>query len=325
MSPAATCMRLANSCRCTRSAAVIVRTVSSLSVSAIRSVRSRMINTSPRERPSRTTGLDSRYSTRSSTTAVDRSRSPVTVSSAAGGSPRPVRGRPIGAVRPSIRSAASLLTRTMPAVSTASTPSSTPLRTAVWFCTSAMSSSGCTPSVRRSQRRRRRRKVRTARVSAPTAVTPITASSGGRSSKTPVRSNPTLTSPTGVPVLSRTGTFARADSPRVPVCQSTTSLPASTSSNGVLTSSPMREGVGWARRMPSSSAITTKSAPVRSATSVAVRWSSPSLSDSASGLTSAEETRATSARTCGSSASVLAMPRAVDSASARSCWTASAR
>ena len=82
------------------------------------------------------------------------------------------------------------------------------------------------------------------------AVAAIRVSRGGRSSKTPARSKPTLTSPTGVPLSSRTGTFARADSPRVPVCQSTISWPSSTCWYGVLTSSPMRDGVGWARRMP---------------------------------------------------------------------------
>jgi hypothetical protein len=72
----------------------------------------------------------------------------------------------------------------------------------------------------------------------------------GRSSNTLAGSNPTLTSPTGETFAGRTpsapggqiGTFARAETPSVPCCHVTTSLPASTSRKSVLTGWPRRRG-----------------------------------------------------------------------------------
>ena len=94
--------------------------------------------------------------------------------------------------------------------------------------------------------------------------------SAGRSSNTLARSNPTLTSPTGAPPAGgKTGTFARADSPRVPVSHVTTSCPDSASSKLVLTTSPRRSGFGCARRMPLSSVMTTNRPSVRAVTSAA--------------------------------------------------------
>ncbi len=77
------------------------------------------------------------------------------------------------------------------------------------------------------------------------------ASSSGSSWNTLAGAKPTLTSPTGSSVSgSRTGTFARADSPSVPDSHATVSRPASASAKLVLTTSPSSSGSGWARRMP---------------------------------------------------------------------------
>ena len=81
--------------------------------------------------------------------------------------------------------------------------------------------------------------------SAAAAATAMPTTTAGRSSKTLARAKPTLTSPTGEPPATGfTGTFARADSPSVPVSHSTTSSPASASAKLVLTTSPSRVRIG---------------------------------------------------------------------------------
>ncbi|KIX78770.1 hypothetical protein SF23_04690, partial [Streptomyces sp. MBRL 10] len=73
---------------------------------------------------------------------------------------------------------------------------------------------------------------------------------------------PTDTAPTISPSAARSGTLPRAERPRVPSSISITSRPARASAGSVETGSPIRSGLGWARRMPSRSMTTTYSAPV---------------------------------------------------------------
>jgi hypothetical protein len=99
----------------------------------------------------------------------------------------------------------------------------------------------------------------------------------GRSSNTLAGSNPTLTSPTGETFAGRTpsapggqiGTFARAETPSVPL------LPRDDLAAGEhlaeVGADRLAEeaGSGWASRMPWSSVITTNRVPVRAVTSAA--------------------------------------------------------
>lgn len=55
----------------------------------------------------------------------------------------------------------------------------------------------------------------------------------------------------------RMGTLTRHDSPSVPVCVPTYVAPDNGTDGSVETRSPIRSGLGWEKRMPSSSVTTT--------------------------------------------------------------------
>ena len=68
---------------------------------------------------------------------------------------------------------------------------------------------------------------------------------------------PTDTEPMTCPDADRSGTFPRADNPRVPRSMPTTSPPESGTDGSVLTRCPTSAGLGWLYRIPSSSVTTT--------------------------------------------------------------------
>ena len=119
---------------------------------------------------------------------------------------------------------------------------------------------------------------------------------------------PTLTAPTTrSESISRTGTFARIDGPRVPVCSTTSSRPDSATEGSVLTGFPNSVGLGCDSRIPRSLVITTNSTPVPARTLVAMFCNGPFTSSSAGGTSPSY--MATSARTAGAAASTRAMSR----------------
>jgi hypothetical protein len=114
--------------------------------------------------------------------------------------------------------------------------------------------------------------------------------------------------------MPKTGTFARADSPRVPVSHEVVSRPRSAALGSVLTIWPSIEGVGCASRAPFSSVTTMNSARVRSRMAVAVRWMTPPARSLADPGSSSALIRCTSPRISGADATVRAIARAVSSA-----------
>ena len=85
---------------------------------------------------------------------------------------------------------------------------------------------------------------------------------------------PTETAPTIRPP-SRSGTFARAERPRVPVSTASTVPPRSAAPGSVLTRWPMRRGSGWETRIPRASVTTTNVVPVARRIASARRCTSP--------------------------------------------------
>ena len=159
-SPLSRCSRLANSWRWARSTVLINCTASSWRVSDSTSVRSRTTSTVPSSRPSRDTGRAETTTIRSPTVAsVGVESAALNTSSTRGVSPISSTGRPGSLPTSSSRHASSLTNVVFQSVSTASTPSSMPCRTAAWPRISSAISEGCSPSV--SPRHRRARSTRT--------------------------------------------------------------------------------------------------------------------------------------------------------------------
>ena len=241
-------------------------------------MRSTTDSTMPRSVPSRRTRWELTSTTRSPT-AADRGvcTGVVATSSTRAVRPTSVTGVPMSAVTPNRVRALSLITRTTPDGSMATTPSPIECSTAPCSRTSSASWSGSRPRVRRRHRRASSAEPMTPVTSAASAMRTRAITSPRRSSLIFSVEIPTLTSPTtSVESGARTGTLARTDSPSVPRSVARSSRPPSARPGSVLRGRVSSVVSGCASLSPRLLAMTTKRAPVRSATATAWAWSGPS-------------------------------------------------